>query len=381
MKKITTNNTHRVRLKTLTPLHIGVSQEYWWEKGIDFLQKNDKVYIIDSNKLLKSLDKQEVDTLVSNLSNGDTDSFSDYLLSQRHINLEEISYYSINSEGSFPSEIRPMTNSQTAQGREIFLPSSSLKGSVRTAVLSDLIFENPNFVTKRENLGSEHRYKKGQFNFSDTRVQKYYLGRDAKNDLFRLVRFSDFYFSETECNTLQILNLRGRNTWSFKKSQSAHLECISKGQVSEGTLQIPKELKRLTSKSQIKRTEIVNIEKLCQTINNNILDLLHHEIAFWEEERNIPVFVEDYLDALRQIQEVAQDCKNQKGQCVLRVGWGSGWDFITGAWAKDKFNDSDWRLLQQSLRKKRYDEDVPFPKTRKLTQRNEPLGFLKMEIL
>lgn len=375
MKEIITNNRHKVRLKTLTPLHIGVSQEHWWQKGLDFLQKGNKIYLIDNKKFFETLDKQEIDTLVANLSNGDTNSFSNYISNQERFDIEKVSYDSFDFQGSAPSEIRPMMNSQTSEGREIFLPSSSLKGSVRTAVLADLIFENPDFATKRQNLGSQRR----EFSFSDTQVQKHYLGRDAKNDLFRLVRFSDFYFSETECNKLQILNFQGNDRWNFK-NELAYLECVKKNQVSEGTLQIPKELKKLTSKSQIGHTEILTVERLCEIINNNALDLLEQEISFWKERLTIPVFVEEYCEVLKDIHEIAQDCKGKKGQCVLRVGSGSGWDFITGAWTKAKLNDADWDLLSSSLRRKNYDSNVPFPKTRKLTQQNDPLGFLKMDI-
>ena len=379
MKQIKTDNRHTVRLKTLSPLHIGVSQENWWQKGLDYIHKEDKIYLLDNQKLFEMLSEQEMDNLVAYLSRGDMESFSNYILSQNHLDLEKLSSHSFDYQGYAPSEIRPMMNSQTANGRKIYLASSSLKGSVRTAFLADLIFENDHFATQKRNLGSEHRYKRGQFNFSDTQVQKHYLGRDAKNDVFRLVRFSDFYFSDTECNRLQILNLMGRDKWDFK-SESAYLECVKKNQVSEGTLQIPEKLKEVTSKSQIKHTERINPERLCEIINANALDLLDNEVNFWLGKFDIPIFVDEYLESLKQIKEIAQECKGKRGQCVLRVGSGSGWEFITGAWTKAKLNDDDWNLLQPSLRKKDYSDNVPFPKTRKLTQNNEPLGFLKMDI-
>ena len=110
------------------------------------------------------------------------------------------------------------------------------------------------------------------------------------------------------------------------------------------------------------------------------MDLLDNEVNFWKGKFDIPIFVDEYLESLKQIKEIAQECKGKRGQCVLRVGSGSGWEFITGAWTKAKLNDDDWNLLQPSLRKKDYSDNVPFPKTRKLTQNNEPLGFLKMDI-
>ena len=43
-------------------------------------------------------------------------------------------------------------------------------------------------------------------------------------------------------------------------------------------------------------------------------------------------------------------------------------------------SDDSWYKLKRNLRKKNYDEEVTFPKTRKLMTGGIPLGFVKLSL-
>ena len=42
----TLNNNQAVQLKVLTPLHIGAGSEKNWQRGVDFIQAEDQIYIL-----------------------------------------------------------------------------------------------------------------------------------------------------------------------------------------------------------------------------------------------------------------------------------------------------------------------------------------------
>lgn len=69
-------------------------------------------------------------------------------------------------------------------------------------------------------------------------------------------------------------------------------------------------------------------------------------------------------------------CKDGK-ECVLRIGHGSGWRFITGAWS-EKLNSFNPVVISAARPNNfRYNE-YNFPKTRRVDEECELLGFVKL---
>jgi hypothetical protein len=77
-----------------------------------------------------------------------------------------------------------------------------------------------------------------------------------------------------------------------------------------------------------------------------------------------------------------QITQRNENECIIRMSAGAGWDFMTGAWAKeqDVLDDKTWLTLKRSLRYKSYNDSVIFPKTRKFLHQGQPLGFVKLTI-
>jgi hypothetical protein len=71
---------------------------------------------------------------------------------------------------------------------------------------------------------------------------------------------------------------------------------------------------------------------------------------------------------------------------VLRVGHGSGWLGMTGGWAKNDKYIADrkiWDAIEDKSRpnNKRNYSDYPFPKSRRMDDEGELLGFIKLTLL
>jgi CRISPR type III-A-associated RAMP protein Csm5 len=121
-------------------------------------------------------------------------------------------------------------------------------------------------------------------------------------------------------------------------------------------------------------------ESLFQAINSFTRNLVEGEIDFWDEDKNLSV-VENYLDELESILKAIKNCTSK--EAVLRLGHGSGWIFMTGGWAKNEDFIADELynqiIFQTRPGNNRY-RDYFFPKTRRMDEEGELLGFVKLSM-
>jgi len=368
-------NKSNIRLEILSPIHIGTQQEKTWHKNMDFFYQKGKVYVVDQDKLfakLYALDGQNaIQTFNAKLAANRLDDLKGYIY--QHVSLADIAQVVFDYPQEPGNEIKPLV--RTGLGTPL-IPGSSLKGAIRTAILTHLIKQKPHFAKQEHNL----KNKWGRYN--DRNLVKNYLGNDPNHDLLRMLHAADIALSnpQTILYKTQTLNLYG-NSWKIKQSVTNYLECASL-QMCEGRLHIPQTQLKLSVQHRIlKNTQVLTPGKLFEIINAHSLHLLQEEIEFWEEElelTNTHHMVDDYLESLRELYTTAQECSPAQS-CVLRVGAGTGWDSMTGRWAKDEniLDDDTWSNLKQALRPKRY-FDTPFPKSRKALEKAKPLGFVKL---
>ena len=121
--------------------------------------------------------------------------------------------------------------------------------------------------------------------------------------------------------------------------------------------------------------------ELFRTINTHTQKLLCEELEYWEEreDKDESDKVTIYLEKVNDILSIAKACKDGK-ECILRIGHGSGWCFITGAWAKSLKN-FDSLVVPVSRPKNSNYEQYDFPKTRRVDDECELLGFVKLSIV
>ncbi|MCB0642016.1 MAG: type III-A CRISPR-associated RAMP protein Csm5, partial [Phaeodactylibacter sp.] len=280
-----------------------------------------------------------------------------------------------------------------------YLPGSSIKGAMRTAVLNTLLLEDPTFASKRKNItiGKGDRLK-----FKDGQLIAHYFGQksgtnrygeiqlDANRDFMRMIRVQDLHFSRsTECRKLEIIN-NYRNGWGLKREETSFVECIPQGLQAAGSIQIPAQLLQLMNSAKFDKTDqikrhqnLLDLPTLFRLCNNLSLKLIIDELDYWDREGN-PEVIGDYMEILEGLEQQYQPLKDQERptSCILRVGAGSGWDFMTGAWPRkaDILDDDTWDDLKQAIRRRNYPSQVDFPKSRKLLQGGVPLGFVEIQL-
>ena len=98
------------------------------------------------------------------------------------------------------------------------------------------------------------------------------------------------------------------------------------------------------------------------------------EIDYWNNVEQMGA--DNYISGLEEIRDEI-DLDN-KESCVLRIGHGSGWRFITGAWTEKLGNFTELVVpCSRPNNDKKYSE-YDFPKSRRIDEDSDVFGFVKL---
>jgi CRISPR type III-A-associated RAMP protein Csm5 len=262
-----------------------------------------------------------------------------------------------------------------------YIPGSSIKGAIRTAMLASLA-ENVNGAERKIDASANGK-KKANAN----KVEKELFGSDPNNDVFRFLQVGDAYFGDSYTVALRMVNINERTSrgfWDVSKSQLIEALCPKDETEFEMKLNIEgyNYNKSKEGCSTIGRLPnfMSSYESLFEAINEHTIRLLDFELKYWEErsDRDDSDKVECYLEKIESIKNKAENCSKGK-ECVLRIGHGSGWNFITGGWARDLDNFESLVVPMSRPNNQKYNE-YNFPKTRRVDDSCELLGFVKLSL-
>ena len=260
-----------------------------------------------------------------------------------------------------------------------YIPGSSIKGAIRTAILASLA-ENVNDAERKIDVSANGK-KKANAN----KVEKELFGSDPNNDVFRFLQVGDAYFGECYTVSLRMVNINERTSKSFwDKSKSQMIEALPSEDITRFEMKLNVEGYNKSKEKWSTIGDLPNImssyESLFEAINNHTIRLLDFELEYWKErsDRDDSDKVECYLEKIESIKNEAQNCGKGK-ECVLRIGHGSGWNFITGGWARDLDNFESLVVPVSRPNNQNYSE-YDFPKTRRVDDVCELLGFVKLSL-
>ncbi len=356
-----------INITTLTPVHIGNGTELQGNTEYLYFDKEKKIAIIDAMKVLTILGEDRIGDWVACIEKNEP--LLPLLKTHRPtIHTSDVGLRSIPLSIGTSKPIREHIH--RCDGKAL-VPGSSLKGAIRTTVWADTIFENENMARDRRNLGNTDQ--RGGFRWSDSFLNKTFFGNDPNHDIFRLLQVGDATFTKTEVYQTDVVNKYGDN-WRIKPEITQFVEAISVGE--EATLRLNHNdiLKSRSQETFNKNAEKLKLSELFPLMNNHTKRLVDDEIAFWDDKEGNPTVMGIYVDEMLKIQEAIDTCT--KNECVLRIGWGSGFRSMTGDW-HGIMNDDDYFNLIKSLRPK-HPEDLMFPKTTRFIKGGMPLGFIKL---
>jgi len=362
----------RFKLTTLSPVHIGSGRVLSYNTEYLNFPKYSVCSVIDEQKVLNVIGHDEIDTWVSIIEN--QEDLLDYLYKRKQ-DLKPEDVASRVLKGKVPRNTRVSLREQLFAGNgKPLIPGSSLKGPIRTAYLNTQLEQKFGKDSIPDNYLLTEDPKTGEQKVAtDKALQKEIFGNNPNKDIFRFVRVYDAMPDcATEVYPGVLMNYDIKNDEWYRDNRPMHLvEVIPKGVEMEFNIELKEPPKQFDA-------PFPSFEAMFAQINGvtSAAFGMDHEDAETAGSDIADQFV-DQLDALNtQIEKL-----DQSRGCIMRVGFGSGWLFMTGRWPYDQdlVEDEIFDMIRKKVQIRDYPEDSPFPKTRKLVEGGTPLGFVKLE--
>ena len=366
----------KVKIETLTGIHIGSGVVY--QKGSDFVRgktadNEDIIVIVDPKKVMHLIGEEHIDAWVNAIQRGRP---TDEVVKQ-YAPSAKVTNYALREISLWSREITPTLKEFIHDGRgKPYIPGSSIKGAIRTAVLA---CESIN-VNDKENKLLDRRG-----NLSAKAIESNVFGYDPNHDIMRFLQIGDAVFGKEYEAAVRMVNINERERHSYwDESKPQLIEILVPEDEATFDLKINKSQYELAKDSLgVQMPEcMISVENLFNTINHHTLQLLKSEVTYWEERANDENAdkVEEYLRKLSIILSAAEECGKKGKSCVLRIGHGSGWRFITGAWSETLSNFKTVVVPKARPRNSQYVQ-FDFPKTRRVDDECELLGFVKLTLM
>ena len=340
-------------LKVESPVHIGSGDLY---VETDFVLENGFVKVIDFEKLFEivKLDDEKVESLIQIAKEGRV---KNRVLNVLRIKDLEMPFSrKIKFVGEEPKESLKIFKHIESSGKA-FIPGSSLKGFIRTALLFKFLQENPEVLIRHfrdinEKIKIEDKRKIDRKAIAK-KIESEVFGSTPTKDALKYLRVTDSTFaSQTEVYRVIILG--------NPKVIPLYLECIPHGE----TL----------------RCEIEIVDKLYET--DGRIGKITPEDVF----EAVKIFSKEIIKAeknYRYPRETIEFYKKLEGKNVMRLGHSTGYFSKTiGLLLRDLGEFEGFRRkLGMGMNPVTKKFVSVFPKTRRVVEKgNLPLGWISYEV-
>lgn len=352
-----------IELEVITPLSVGAGNDNEWVKGLDFVQKDGKVFIIDMQKVAAA--GVDVEALTALFLKSDDKGICQLLGSK----ISELSRYVFDLPAKTDNNIKTFLRTQLYD--KPLVAGSSIKGSIRSALF--------NYLRTSE----------------EKNEQVFGTMKDG-TDFMRFIRIGDIEMPSTLLINTKLFNLRKEGSewlggWKqlMNKTTSSYnpvgfntlYECVPPGKKGLGNISLAANTFSLLEKYgqgrsnySGKKRSILNdpISHLFQIINDVTQEYLLKEQTFFKKydaERSDEIL--SSIDALLSMIPADGSC------CMMKMSAGVGFHSITGDWQYDDYDKTGLWTESRHAGKKKY-------KSRKVAEYNHRLqlmGFVRLHAL
>lgn len=369
----------KVSLTTLSPVFIGAGEEHVLSPYSDFVQRGDSLIYIDTDRLQEAMQGDEalVEAFVKGMrqfeNNRSTFVLKDFITGTLGREVDDFASRVVRIEGDIQkNHIRRFI----ATGGKPFIPGSSLKGSIRTAVLVDWLL-NKTEGQEQLDLIREYVEERDWKSLKEMNPERACFGSIAK-DAFRHLRISDsgtFDRSDLSIGEMKRAPLpSGKKKEKQKKSIPQWSETVSPSSETNFSLSMTAPVKG----TGFAFLDQQSIEELFAIVNRVSLESCRRELKELEGLDSFGDFYSFYSALEQDIQSL------ESNEAVLRVGGGKTWfDNSIGFSMDNEKVDSDGYFLCQYLCLLKIGS-LPFPSTRSAIVKNgvptHPLGWIKLSV-
>lgn len=376
------------RLKTLTPIHIHSGEVL---RPMEYIAKDEEVLIFDETDVIRSIKESEL--LNSELLN--SYAFS----SKRSEYYKNLDYYInkgiIDKSILNKYKVKAINKSANLNGKEIYrtmrnmqgtyIPGSSIKGVIRTAILYDYVLKKGIDYLKKA-IGFAQGNRKFSvddyiiyFTNAEKNIKDGKFKRNIQGDPFKFLIVRDVNMVENE------VVIYDETIYDVSKFITGNiLETIKEGDYTESfTFEILADEKNTKA---LKNREDYNIDLINYFNEKEILrvlyqfsnDVIEDEIEYFKQQNNKLFNSKEVVKKLEEIKE-----KNSMDSPVIRIGKGKGYKSNTIGLAIKKL-DKDYynREIKNIAKPYQYRERFEFPKTRNFVDSSispKLLGFTLLE--
>lgn len=335
----------------LSPVHIGTGKE--WDPTRYFINPEQKyLSTYDPDQLLFSLEAAKIDEFYALLEKNNPVHIRSFFseIARQRPNGHQIDVTDEVAEW-YQSRIDSQANQllinpfiRFGASEEPYIPGSSLKGSVRTAIVSAVAAQNPNLRPPKAFGRESYMFESVVMNY-----------RDAKADPFRALKFSDMYFDQTSTSIIStVVNTNAEGSTREQTGVEMQYEVLKSAISTQTTISFQGEMRLdtdLIRKNQFRNPiSVLQMLNSCNQFYNDKMEMEHEK--FYQNRPSEP-FSERLLKT-----DVGKDA------CLVRLGRFSGVESVT----LDKF-----RNPQPPGRH-------GWGKTRNLAEGVYPMGWVKLTL-
>ena len=352
-----------IELEVITPLSVGAGNDNEWVKGLDFVQKDGKVYVIDMQKVAAT--GVDVEALTALFLKSDDLGISQLLGGK----IGELSRYVFDRPAKTDNNIKTFLRTQFYD--KPLVVGSSIKGSIRSALF--------NYLRMDEQKNEE----------------VFGTMKDG-TDFMRFIRIGDVEMPSTVLVNTKLFNLRkGGEEWlgGWKQLMNKTIgdynpvgfntlyECVAPGEKGLGNISLAvnafsllEEFGNVRSPYASKKRKLLNepINCLFQVINDVTKAYLQKEQAFFQKYD-----AERSDEVLSCIESLLSMIPSDGSSCLMKMSAGVGFHSITGDWQYDDYDKTKFWTDGRHAGKKKY-------KSRKIAEYNHRLqlmGFVRLHAL
>jgi CRISPR-associated protein Csm5 len=387
--------TYDATITVLSPLHIGSGEQpdrksRWLQEGRVWLVDEQALFqaVAESPQLLDRFERFSLEPRQSLLT----------FLERARIDPKSVALYSLRQMGNRPGNYYFSCIKIPGRPPRPYIPGSSLKGALRSAVLRSEILKDE--TTKQRAAGliqQQMRGRRPNAKRADDALEQAVFGKDQHHEWTRLIQIADTQPVPTTrlwATEVHILSVRGtpphyhleEKTIRRGRPLALYPEILRPGTKLDTRMTIQDELLSSLAAPELRfPKEYGTIEAWLKACNRTTKNLITQEWTFardtdWQEGQKFYGWLLDQLIGARR----------GKG-CLLRLGWGAGYDdkTVTDLMDDDFFRDVldgyGLSVGRPYRDRRRPPLPKPFaPKSRSVAfdhrGRQVPLGWIRIEI-
>jgi len=362
----------KFKVKVLSPLHIGNGSKI---SPMEYVVDK-QFHRIDMDSFFRD-EQFKMDDFIENAKFGSFylgDFYGD--VAKKHI------LYSLDVT-DFSAKVFEKSRSEVMEyiktGGNAYIPGTSIKGGIRTALMWYILKENENLYSEMERYlyGIISRDKKPPSKKSvDNQIEKKVFGDDPKNDLLKVFHISDSNAINPENLRIETVNiLTTRREGYGWKNYNTLIEALKIGTTLEVDIKVDDFFASSKVSEELRfKDKIEYLKKFGEICNEYARDFIDYELNFFNE----------YNDGrLNNLIDFYENLYEEDG-ILLHISWGSGWHGMTiGRLIEEDILHRLRRIYKLGRRRNAPEYVEPFPKTRKIVfedgKPKYPLGWIKLE--